>query len=46
MENRSFLTLEDTSREELREILDLAAAVAVGRIRDTLANNTIRLAFF
>ena len=46
MENRSFLTLEDTSREELREILDLAAAFAVGRIRDTLANKTICLAFF
>ncbi len=46
MENRCFLTLEDTSREELREILDLAAAFAEGRLRDTLANKTVCLAFF
>jgi aspartate carbamoyltransferase catalytic subunit len=46
LENRSFLTLEDTGREELREILDLAAAFAEGRIGITLANKTVCLAFF
>jgi aspartate carbamoyltransferase catalytic subunit len=46
LENRSFLTLEDASREELREILDLAAAFAEGRFRNTLANKTVCLAFF
>ena len=46
MEPRSFLTLEDTGREELREILDLAAAFAQGRLSDPLANKTVFLAFF
>ena len=46
METRSFLTLEDTSREGLREILDLASAFADGRLRDALANKTVCLAFF
>ena len=46
MENRSFLSLEDTNREELREILDLAAVFAEGRLRDTLAHKTVCLAFF
>ena len=46
METRSFLTLQDRSREELREILDLAAAFAEGRVVDALANKTVCLAFF
>jgi len=46
LETRSFLTLEDASREELREVLDLAAAFAEGRITDALANRTVCLAFF
>ncbi len=46
METRSFLTLEDTSREELREILDLAGVFWEGRIADALANKTVCLAFF
>jgi aspartate carbamoyltransferase catalytic subunit len=46
LETRTFLTLENTSRGELREILDLAAAFAEGRIRDALANKTVCLAFF
>jgi aspartate carbamoyltransferase catalytic subunit len=46
LETRSFLTLEDTSREDLREILDLARAFADGRVRDSLANKTVCLAFF
>jgi aspartate carbamoyltransferase catalytic subunit len=46
LETRSFLTLEDASRAELREILDLAAAFAEGRITDALANKTVCLAFF
>ncbi len=40
------LTLEDTSREELREILDLAGAFAEGRVGDALAHKTVCLAFF
>jgi aspartate carbamoyltransferase catalytic subunit len=46
LETRSFLSLEDTSREELREILDLAAAFANGRVTDALVHKTICLAFF
>jgi aspartate carbamoyltransferase catalytic subunit len=46
LETRSFLSLEDTSREELREVLDLAAAFASGRVTDALAHKTICLAFF
>jgi len=46
LETRSFLTLEDTSREELREILDLAGAFANGRVSDPLADKTVCLAFF
>jgi len=46
LETRSFLTLEDTSCEDLREILELARAFAEGRIRDALANKTVCLAFF
>ena len=46
MEARSFLSLEGTSREELREVLDLAAAFARGHVTDALAHKTICLAFF
>ena len=46
METRSFLSLENTSRDELREILDLASAFADGRVTDALANKTVCLAFF
>ena len=46
MRSRDFLTLEDTSREELREILDLARDVANGRLSKPLAGKTVCLAFF
>ena len=46
METRSFLSLEATGREELRGILDLAAAFANGRLTDALVHKTICLAFF
>jgi aspartate carbamoyltransferase catalytic subunit len=46
LETRSFLTLEDKSREELGEILGLAGAFAEGRVRDALAEKTVCLAFF
>ena len=46
METRSFLSLEDTNREELKDILDLAAAFANGRLRDPLISRTVCLAFF
>jgi len=46
LEARSLLTLEDAGRGELREILDLAAAFAEGRVRDALADKTVCLAFF
>jgi aspartate carbamoyltransferase catalytic subunit len=43
---RSFLSLEHTSREELREILDLASAHEEGGVSGTLAGKTVCLAFF
>jgi aspartate carbamoyltransferase catalytic subunit len=43
---RNFLTLEDTSREDLREVLDLARAHAEGSLEHTLAGKTVCLAFF
>ena len=46
METRSFLTLEDASREDIREILDLARAFAEGRVGDALVDKTVCLAFF
>ena len=46
METRSFLTLEDASSEDIREILDLARAFADGRVTDALADKTVCLAFF
>ncbi len=46
MEIKSFLTLEDTSREELKAVLDLARAHADGRMPGALAGKTVCLAFF
>jgi aspartate carbamoyltransferase catalytic subunit len=46
LETRSFLTLEGVSREEIREILDLARAIAEGRVAGALENKTVCLAFF
>ena len=46
METRSFLTLEDASREDLREVLDLARTCAQGHIENLLAGKTVCLAFF
>ena len=43
---RSFLSLENVGREDLREILDLARAHAEGRAGGTLAGKTVCLAFF
>jgi aspartate carbamoyltransferase catalytic subunit len=46
LETRSFLTLEDVGRDEIREILDLARAFAEGRVTGTLESKTVCLAFF
>jgi len=46
LETRSFLTLESVSREDIREILDLAHAFAEGRVAGALENKTVCLAFF
>lgn len=46
MRSRHFLSLEDTSREELREILDLAQDFADGRLEKPLDGKTVCLAFF
>jgi aspartate carbamoyltransferase catalytic subunit len=46
LETRSFLTLENVSREDIREILDLAHAFAEGRVAGALENKTVCLAFF
>lgn len=43
---KSFLSLENLGREELREILALARAHAEGRVANTLAGKTVCLAFF
>ncbi|CAA9403358.1 MAG: Aspartate carbamoyltransferase [uncultured Rubrobacteraceae bacterium] len=43
---RSFLSLEHTSRNELREILDLARAHEEGSVEGTLTGKTVCLAFF
>lgn len=43
---KSFLSLEHTSRAELREILDLARAHEEGTVSRTLAGKTVCLAFF
>jgi aspartate carbamoyltransferase catalytic subunit len=43
---RNFLTLEDVSREELKEILDLARDHAAGRMGRLLVGRAVCLAFF
>ncbi|MCA1849071.1 MAG: aspartate carbamoyltransferase, partial [Actinobacteria bacterium] len=43
---RNFLTLEGVSREELKEILDLARDHATGRAGRPLTGRTVCLAFF
>jgi aspartate carbamoyltransferase catalytic subunit len=46
LEIRSFLTIEDASREDLRAVLDLARAHAEGRVSGALVGKTVCLAFF
>lgn len=46
MRNRDFLTLEGTSLEELREVLELAQDIAAGRLAAPLIGKTVCLAFF
>jgi aspartate carbamoyltransferase catalytic subunit len=46
LEIRSFLTIEDESRENLRTVLDLARAHAEGRVLGALVGKTVCLAFF
>ncbi len=46
MDSRHLLTLEDTSREELREVLDLAHDYAEGNLGKPLEGKTVCLAFF
>jgi aspartate carbamoyltransferase catalytic subunit len=44
--NKSFLSLQNTGREDLREIFDLSRAHAEGRVGGTLTGKTVCLAFF
>ena len=46
MRSRNVLTLEDVSREELKQILDLARAYDTGLSERSLAGRTVCLAFF
>lgn len=46
MANRNFLSLDGVSRDELRDVLDLAGAYADGHLADALAGKTVCLAFF
>ena len=46
MEIRSFLTIEDAGREDLRAVLDLARAHAEGHVSGALVGKTVCLAFF
>ena len=46
METRNFVTLENTTREELRDILESARTHAEGGPDRTLAGKTVCLAFF
>ena len=43
---RSFLSLVDTSKEEMREVLDLARAHEEGSVSRTLVGKSVCLAFF
>src|SRR5215210_1275114 len=46
LQARNFLSLEHTSRNELKEILDLARTYEAGHMVRPLANRTVCLAFF
>jgi aspartate carbamoyltransferase catalytic subunit len=46
LQNRNFLTLENISREELKEILDLAWACEAGRLGCPMTDRVACLAFF
>jgi aspartate carbamoyltransferase catalytic subunit len=46
LRSRNVLTLEDVSREELKQILDLARAYDTGLSERSLAGRTVCLAFF
>jgi aspartate carbamoyltransferase catalytic subunit len=46
LEIRSFLTIEDVGRDDLRAVLDLARAHAQGRVSGALVGKTVCLAFF
>ena len=46
MQIKNFLTLEDASRDELREVLDLARTYEAGHMVPTLAGRTVCMAFF
>ena len=46
MQNKNYLTLEDISREELKEILDLARACEAGRLGRPMMDRVACLAFF
>ena len=46
MQTKNFLTLQDASRDELREVLDLARTYEAGHMVPTLAGRTVCLAFF
>ena len=46
MDIRSFLTIEDMGRDDLRVVLDLARAHAQGRVSGALVRKTVCLAFF
>jgi aspartate carbamoyltransferase catalytic subunit len=46
LQSRDFLTLEGVSREELKEILNLARAYDAGRAGRSLSGRTVCLAFF
>jgi aspartate carbamoyltransferase catalytic subunit len=46
LQTKSFLTLEGVSREELKEVLDLARAYDAGHAGISLAGRTVCLAFF
>jgi aspartate carbamoyltransferase catalytic subunit len=43
---KNFLALEEASRDELREVLDLARTYEAGHMVSTLAGRTVCLAFF
>ena len=46
MQSRDFLTLEGTSREELREVLEVAQDFSSGSLSQPLAGKTVCMAFF